>query len=264
MIKILEDNLQSLRRENPLILNITNVVVTNITANALLAIGASPVMAYEEEEIEEMTSISKALVVNIGTLTKELVQTTFTAIKKANDLSIPVIFDPVGVGATTYRSKVAHDIINNFKIDAIRGNSSEIANLSGFSIKTKGVDADGEVGEIVDLSCDLAQKHQCVVCASGARDIITDSKTTYGVKNGDIMLTKITGSGCISTAVMGAFMSVDSDILTACLTGAVMVGIAGEIAGSRSKGQGQFQTAFFDNLSLFDKENLKLSKIDIL
>ncbi len=264
MIKVLEDNLQSLKKENPLILNITNVVVTNITANALLAVGASPVMAYEKQEIEEMTSISKALVINIGTLTKELVQTMFTAVKKANDLSIPVIFDPVGVGATAYRNQTANDIINNFRIDAIRGNASEIANLAGSSIKTKGVDADSEVDDIIDLSCNLAQKHQCVVCASGACDIITDSKTTYGVKNGDILLTKITGSGCISTSVMGAFMSVDSNFLTACLTGAVMVGTAGEIAGRKSKGLGQFQTEFFDNLSLFGKEHLKLAKIEIL
>lgn len=264
MIKILENNIESLKRKNTLVLNITNVVVTNITANALLAIGASPVMAYEEKEIEEMTSISKALVINIGTLTEELVKTMFTAVKKANELSIPVIFDPVGVGATAYRNEVAHNIINNFRIDAIRGNASEIANLAGSSIKTKGVDADSKVDNIIDLSCNLAQKHECVVCASGACDIITDAKTTYGVKNGDIMLTKITGSGCISTSVMGAFMSVDSNFLTACLTGAVIIGTSGEIASRKSKGLGQFQTEFFDNLSLFGKEHLKLVKIDIL
>lgn len=265
MINSFRNNLRLLKEKNPLILNITNVVVTNITANALLAIGASPVMAYEKDEIKDMTAISNALVINIGTLTREFMETSFTAIETANRLSIPVIFDPVGVGATAYRNEAAKEILNNFKINAIRGNASEIANLSGYSAKTKGVDsAEDNILQIKELSCLLSQKHNCIVCASGKEDIITDSKTTYGVKNGNIMLTKITGSGCISTSVMGAFMAVGNNFLTACTAAATMVGISGEIASKNAKGLGHFQIEFFDNLSLFNENSFESAKVNLL
>jgi len=171
-----KENIRKLREKNPLILNITNVVVTNITANALLAIGSSPVMSYEKEEIADMVSISDCLVINIGTLTKDIVETMFIAIEKANNLNIPVIFDPVGAGATRYRNEISKEILNNFKIDAIRGNVSEIANLAGLKIKTQGVDSRASVKNIVDLTKVLSEKHNCIVCVSGAVDTITDSK----------------------------------------------------------------------------------------
>lgn len=264
MIETLKANLETLKRENPLVLNITNMVVTNITANALLAIGASPVMAFEKDEIKDMTAISKSLVINIGTLTKEHVKAMYAAIEKANELSIPVILDPVGVGATPYRNKIAYEITNNFKLDAIRGNASEIANLAGSSIQTKGVDSSGNIDNIQELSKELANRLNCVVATSGKTDIITDSKTTYGVQNGDVMLTKITGSGCISTSIMGAFLASNRNHLNACLTAAVLVGISGEMAANKAKGLGSFQIEFFDNLSLFESEYFNKAKIEIL
>jgi len=254
-------NIEKLREENPLILNITNLVVTNITANALLAIGASPVMAFAKEEIEDMVSISQAVVINIGTLTKDVVEAMFLAINKANKLGIPVIFDPVGAGATKYRNEISSKIMEEFKIDIVRGNASEIANIAGEKIKTKGVDSTEGVDNIVQLAKLGAKKYGCTVCVSGKNDIVTNADETYLISNGDIALTKITGSGCISTAIIGAFAAIDKNFISACVTGALIVGISGEKAAKTSKGLGSFQVNFFDNLSNFDKKYMDSAKI---
>ena len=254
-------NIETLRQKNPLVLNITNLVVTNITANALLAVGASPVMAFAKEEIEEMVSIAQAVVINIGTLTKDVVEAMFLAINKANKLGIPVIFDPVGAGATKYRNEISRKIMEEFKIDIIRGNASEIANIAGEKIKTKGVDSTEGIDNIVQLAKLAATKYGCTVCVSGKNDTVTNADETYLVSNGDIALTKITGSGCISTAIIGAFAAVDKNFVSACVTGALIVGISGEKAAKTAKGLGSFQVNFFDNLSNLNEKYIEGAKI---
>lgn len=254
------DNLDKIKATNPLVHNITNIVVANITANALIAIGASPIMAHAKEEVAQMVGISKALVLNIGTLSESIVESMLIAGKEANRLNIPVILDPVGAGATEYRNSVVKKIAREIKLSAVRGNASEIANMSGVQMQTKGVDSTGEVKNIIDISKSLANNLNCTVCASGAEDIATDGKETYLIKNGDIMLTKITGSGCISTALMGAFLCVDDNPLRAVVSGAVFMGICGELAAKISTLQGIFQVALFNELSDFGKDKLSLAR----
>jgi len=255
-------NIETLRQKNPLVLNITNLVVTNITANALLAVGASPVMAFAKEEIEDMVSIAQAVVINIGTLTKDFVDAMFLAINKANTLGIPVIFDPVGAGATRYRNEISSKIMEEFKIDILRGNASEIANIAGEKIKTKGVDSTEGVDNIVQLAKSAATKYGCTVCVSGKNDIVTNADETYSISNGDIALTKITGSGCISTAIIGAYAAVDRNFISSCVTAALIVGISGEKAAKASKGLGSFQVNFFDNLSNVSEKFIDSAKIE--
>ncbi len=260
MLENAKRSMEKLRNNNPLVLNITNLVVTNITANALLAVGVSPVMAFEDTEIKDMVSISQAVVINIGTLTKSVVKTMFTAIEKANELNIPVVFDPVGAGATRYRNEVSNQIMNDFNIDIVRGNASEIANIAGRTVQTKGVDS-ASVDNVVQLAKSVADKYSCTVCVSGQNDIVTNGKNTHSVANGDVALTKITGSGCILTAIIGSLAAIEKDYATACVAGCLIVGISGERAAASSKGLGSFQVDFFDNLSNFDKTFMNEAKI---
>ncbi len=257
----ISENLEKVKMQSPLVHNITNVVVANITANALLAIGASPVMAYAKEEVAQMVGISKALVLNIGTLTEPVVEAMLIAGRAANRLNIPVILDPVGAGATDYRSNVVETLAKEIKLSAVRGNASEISNMAGFQAQTKGVDSAGEVENIIEISKSLANELNCTVCSSGREDVATDGKETYLIKNGDIMLTKITGSGCISTALMGAFLGVCDNPLRAVISGAVVMGICGELAAKISTLQGIFQAALFNELSDFDKDKLSLAML---
>ncbi len=259
----LSKNLELLKKQNPLVHNITNMVVTNVTANALLAIGASPIMAYAKEEMEDIISISNSLVLNIGTLTKDLIDVMIFAGSCANKKNIPVIFDPVGAGASCLRNDASKEIMANVKLSIIRGNESEIANLSGIKLKTKGVDSAGHVEDKKTLAKELSLKTSSVICVSGKEDVISDGFTAYSVHNGDILLTKMTGAGCISSSVMGAFASIDNNYLKAGLTGAVLIGICGERAALKSRLSGSFQLEFFNNLSAFDSNMLsKYIKIE--
>ena len=249
-------NLDLLKKQNPLIHNITNVVVTNVTANALLAIGASPIMAYAKEEMEDIVSISSALVLNIGTLSKDIVDVMILAGRIANKKGIPVVFDPVGAGASGLRTEAAKEIMSNVKLSIIRGNEAEIANLFGIKLEIKGVDSKGHAKDKVSLAKEFSLKTSSTVCISGKEDVISDGSSVYSVQNGDILLTKMTGSGCISSSVMGAFAAVDTNYLKAVLTGAVLIGICGELAASKSKLSGSFQVEFFNNLSAFDSDTI--------
>lgn len=245
----LSSDLELLKKHNPLVHNITNVVVTNVTANALLAIGASPIMAYAEEEMEDVISISDALVLNIGTLTKDIIDVMLLAGKYANIKNIPVVFDPVGAGATGLRNDASKEIISNIKLAIIRGNESEMANIYGIKSETKGVDSKGHIEDKIGLAKGLALRVSSTVCISGKEDIISDGSNVYSVKNGDAALTKMTGSGCISSSVMGAFAAIDKNYVKASLTGAVAIGMCGELAAAKSKLSGSFQVEFFNNLS---------------
>jgi hydroxyethylthiazole kinase len=249
-------NLELLRKQNPLVHNITNFVVTNVTANALLAIGASPIMAYAKEEMKDIVSISNALVLNIGTLTHETIDVMILAGRYANKKGIPVVFDPVGAGASSFRNDASQDIISNVKLSIIRGNESEIANIYGIKLKTKGVDSDGHIEDKFGLAKELALKISSTVCISGKEDVISDGQNIFSVKNGDIALTKMTGAGCISSSVMGAFAAIDGNYVKASLTGALLIGICGELAAKKSKLSGSFQLEFLNNLSNFDSKVL--------
>ncbi|MEH7336340.1 hydroxyethylthiazole kinase [Neobacillus drentensis] len=255
----LYETLQKVREVNPLVHNITNVVVTNFTANGLLALGASPVMAYAEEEVAEMAKIASALVLNIGTLNSQNVNSMILAGKSANQHNVPVIFDPVGAGATSYRTETAQRIMKEVKVTIIRGNAAEIANVVGEKWEIKGVDAGNTEGNVIDLAITAAQKMNCLVVITGKEDIVSDGKTTYAIANGHPILTKVTGTGCLLTSVIGAFAGVEKDLIKASVAALTFFGIAAEKAAQKTieQGPGSFQIEFLNQLSVVSTDDIK-------
>jgi hydroxyethylthiazole kinase len=254
----LNETLQKVREVNPLVHNITNVVVTNFTANGLLALGASPVMAYAAEEVAEMASIASALVLNIGTLNSQIVESMIIAGKSANAHGVPVIFDPVGAGATRYRTETAQKIMKEVKVAIIRGNAAEIANVVGEKWEIKGVDAGDTKGNVIDLAVTAAQKMNSVVVITGKEDVVSDGKTTYTVSNGHPILTKVTGTGCLLTSVIGAFAGVEKDLLLASVAALTYYGVDAEKAAEKTVefGPGSFQIEFLNQLTQVSNEDI--------
>lgn len=243
--------LLKVREANPLVHNITNTVVTNFTANGLLAMGASPVMAFAAEEVADMAKIAGALVLNIGTLTSSVVEAMMIAGKSANENGIPVILDPVGAGATPYRTETAKKILNEVKVSVLRGNASEIANVAGIQTATKGVDAGQVQGNTIGLAADTANKFNTIVVITGKEDIVSDGKETYIVRNGHPILTKVTGTGCLLTSIIGAFSAVEKNLINAAVAALTFYGVSAELAASKTveKGPGSFQIELLDKLS---------------
>ncbi|WLR54174.1 hydroxyethylthiazole kinase [Mesobacillus subterraneus] len=244
--------LDRVRRENPLVHNITNVVVTNFTANGLLALGASPVMAYAQEEVADIATVAGSLVINIGTLTPEVVESMLIAGKAANEHGVPVILDPVGAGATQYRTETARRLMEELEIAIIRGNASEIANVAGETWSIRGVDAGESSGDVFELAVSAAKKLKTVVVLTGKNDIITNGHIAYFVHNGHQMLTKVTGTGCLLTSAIGAFTAVEKNLLKAATAAVAIYGVASEIAADNcaSQGPGSFQIEFLNWLYL--------------
>lgn len=258
----LKQDLYRLREKAPLIHNITNYVAMNNTANALLAIGASPVMAHALEEVEDMVCIASALVLNMGTLSEKWVEAMILAGKKAREKGIPVIFDPVGVGATPYRNQVAAAILSTCKPSIIRGNASEIMSLANENTKTKGVDSTASSNAALDAAIRLALESEAVVVISGEQDFITDGKSVCSVGNGSALMPKVTGMGCTATAMIGAFAAINSDRMAAATHAMTVMGVAGELAAARAEGPGSLQLRFLDELyNLTGKKLSELAKI---
>jgi hydroxyethylthiazole kinase len=240
------NDLQKIRDNAPLVHNVTNFVVMNNTANALLAIGASPVMAHAAEEVAEMSALSSALVINIGTLSREWVDAMALAMTAAKDKGIPIIFDPVGIGATVFRTQSCLTLIDQISPTVIRGNASEIMALNGNSVQTKGVDSLAAASDAESAALALAQKYACVVTVSGAVDLITDGNNKFQVRNGNPMMPKVTGLGCTATALVGAFCAVNDNALAATTHAMTVMGICGEIAAGKSAGPGTLQVHLID------------------
>ncbi|MBA4602635.1 hydroxyethylthiazole kinase [Thermoactinomyces mirandus] len=251
--------LPRVRNEQPLVHNITNVVVTSFTANGLLALGASPVMAYAREEVADMARLARAVVLNIGTLDHTVVDAMIIAGKSANQQGVPVIFDPVGVGSTAFRLEMARKILSEVKVSVIRGNAGEIAGLIGKTGMTRGVDAlEQEAGNLVETAATCARQYRTIVAMTGKEDILTDGVTHYMVQNGHPMLTKVTGTGCLLSSVLGAFVAVEENHLLAAVSGVASYGVAAELAARKTgeKGPGHFQILFLDQLYRLSEEDL--------
>ncbi len=251
------ENLKRLRMKKPLIHNITNFVVMNYNANVLLAIGASPVMAHAKEEVEEMVSISNALVLNIGTLEPDWIDSMIKAGKKANKLDIPVILDPVGSGATEFRTESARHLIDEISIKVIRGNASEILSLAGNRSDTKGVETRHSVDDVYTMAHMLANKLGVTIAITGKVDLITDGDTILRVFNGHELMGFVTGTGCASTAIIGAFLAVDNDPVSASATALAYFGLAGELGAKKAGAPGSFMTASIDALYEIDEAILE-------
>ncbi len=257
--------LERVREQKPLVHNITNVVVTNFTANGLLSLGASPVMAYDKEEVADMASIAGALVLNIGTLTTEEIEAMIIAGKAANENGVPVILDPVGAGATPFRTKMAQKVLEEIDVTLIRGNAAEIANVTGESWIIKGVDAAEEEGDVKQLAQKASELLNCTVVITGVVDFISNQGVTNLVSNGNPLLTKVTGTGCLLSSVIGAFLAVEKDEIKAATEAVTAYGIAAEKAAKQHKtvqGPGSFQIRFIDELSHISNEDKSLAKVE--
>lgn len=256
-------SMEMIRQKSPIVHNITNYVAMNNTANALLAIGASPVMAHAQEEVEEMVNISSTLVINIGTLSKPWIYSMFKALRQARKNSIPIILDPVGAGATNYRTQTARELINTEPPAIIRGNASEIMALYDDKSKTKGVDSAAVSDAAISIAQKLSETHKCVVCISGATDYIVDKNKILKVKNGHPLMTKVTGLGCTASALCGAFAAVEKSPFAATVKAMAVMGIAGEMAAAVASGPGSLQTHFLDCLyGLSEKDISRRLKIE--
>ncbi|KHD86050.1 hydroxyethylthiazole kinase [Heyndrickxia ginsengihumi] len=248
-----------IKETNPLIHNITNIVVANFTANGLLSLGASPVMADAAEEVAEMASVAKALVINIGTLNRDSVEAMIIAGKSANQHHVPVILDPVAAGATTFRTETVKRLLQEIKFSVIRGNAAEIANLIGVDWEIKGVDAGNGQGDIVEMAKKAALALSTTVAITGKDDVISNGETTYIVQNGHPILTKVTGTGCLLSSIVAAFNAVEHQALLAATSAISFYGVAAEIAAKKTAGQGpgSFQIEFLNQLSLVSEEDIQ-------
>ncbi|MFY1046020.1 hydroxyethylthiazole kinase [Chryseobacterium sp. GP-SGM7] len=264
----MENNLwtyiQSVKKQSPLVHNMTNFVVMNNTANALLAVGASPIMAHAKSEVKEMVAISNAVVINIGTLDEYWCESMLIAAEEARRTDKTWVLDPVGAGATSFRDEVLAKLLE-FKPTVIRGNASEIIALAKANKTiTKGVDSTAESNEAITAAKLLAENYQSVVCISGATDIIIDEKETYFVENGHPLMTKVTGLGCSASAIIGAFAGISENKTESTVAAMSLLGIAGELSEKISAGPGSLQVNILDKLYTISEqeffENVKVSK----
>jgi hydroxyethylthiazole kinase len=257
--------LTRVRQEKPLVHHLTNWVTIYDCANAVKVLGASPVMAHAQEEVAQMASLASSLVLNIGTLTVEFVSAMKLAAKGANKKGIPVILDACGAGATKLRDEKCFELLDQVRIDIIKGNASEIARLSGGNVRTKGVDAVSVSGDLRKIAKYLAIKRKAVVVVTGKDDIVTDGKRVFAISNGSPLMGKIVGTGCMSSSIIGAFIGVESDLAVASATALSVFGIAAEFAARDSKGLGSFKERLFDFLGKITPETVnRMQKIKAL
>lgn len=254
------ETVRQVRERSPLVQNITNYVSMDIAANALLALGASPAMVHAEEEVEDFVTIASALVVNIGTLSPPWVAGMIAAADRAVALGRPWVLDPVGAGATPYRTGVARDLSHRSPT-VIRGNASEILALAGESAATKGVDSVHESGSARGVARALAGELGCVVAVTGAVDYITDGTRMMSVANGHPMMTKVTALGCSASALTGACLAVESDALRAATHALAILGVCGERAAVTATGPASLRTQLIDGLYTLDQAALTAARV---
>ena len=278
---IIKNNLKIIKEKNPLTHCITNSVTINDCANAILAIGGSPFMAEDAEELAEVVAIADALVINIGKLSENQIKSMKISSKTANETNTPIILDPVGVGVTELRNKTTLHLINNYNISVIRGNISEIkaiAKLVGVlkeNNAAKGVDVN--IDDIItednlyinaEITSELSSKLNCVILASGPIDILSDGETTIAINNGDDMMPLITGSGCMLSSIVGSCVG-GSSSFNGTLIAILAMNIAGEKARAKvdekNEGTGSFRTYLIDYLYKTNSESLiKESNVKII
>jgi hydroxyethylthiazole kinase len=247
------DTLRRLRETRPLVHQITNYVVMNETANATLAIGALPVMAHAPEEVEEMVGLAGALVLNIGTLSSSWIEAMLLAGRAANAAGVPVVLDPVGAGATRYRTETAKRILDEVDVAVLRGNAGEVATLAGVDAEVRGVESIGASASAAEVARAAASGLGVVASVTGSVDHVSNGERVVAVENGHPLLASITGTGCMSTAITGAFLAVRRDEpLEAAAEALAAFGVAGENAAPGAKGPGSFHVNLYDALAALD------------
>jgi hydroxyethylthiazole kinase len=249
--------LAALRERRPLVHQITNYVVMNETANATLALGALPVMAHAVEEVEEMVGLASALVLNIGTLSPRWVEAMLLAGRAASARGIPVVLDPVGVGATAYRTETASRILAEVEVSVVRGNAGEVATLVGVEAEVRGVESIGAGGEPAELAREAGRRLGLVASVTGPVDHVSDGEQVLAVANGHELLATVSGTGCMSSALTGCFVAAKPDApLEAAAEALACFGVAAEDAARGAEGPGTFHTRLYD--ALFDLDPASL------
>lgn len=253
------EHLIRLRSRRPLIHHLTNFVVMNTTANITLCAGALPVMAHARQEVEDMAASADALVLNLGTLWPEQVEAMLLAGGRANAKGIPVVLDPVGAGATPYRTESAHRLLHELSISIVRGNAAEIAALAGIDAAIRGVESIGDGSDATPIALAFARRYHCVAAVTGPVDVVTDGNQLYRVHNGHPLMAKVTGTGCMATSVVAAFAAVGQDSTLAAASALACYGLAGEKAAEQAQGPGTFQMHLFDTLAALDEHAVRAS-----
>ena len=253
--------IELLRRINPLVLCITNDVVKPFTANSLLALGASPIMSGEKKEMADIIKHSGAVLINIGTCSEDKIELYETAAREANQSQVPLIIDPVGYGASTFRRNVINHILENHKVDLIKGNTGEIMALAGLDVESKGVDsiAEGKAEEIVKVAYD---KLKVPILVTGETDAYTDGETIISMNNGHEFQEKITGSGCVLGAICASFLAVDRT-QDAIVKAVSLYNIAAEQATLSTSGPGMFQVQLIDEMYKFSEADYQKSEVTV-
>lgn len=265
--EIIFRKMELVKKKKPLIHCITNGVTINDCANVILSAGASPIMAEHPREVQGITQQANALVLNLGNISDSQMEAILISAKAANAGSIPIVLDPVGVGCSALRREFASKLFSLFRIDAVRGNMSEIKVLCGLNCNARGVDAgtgdtadEENVCEMAKIPMSLAKIHNCTVTATGKIDIVTDGKNCCLLLNGDKIMSDVTGTGCMSSTLMGAYCGVGGSAFEACTASTAIMGVCGELAAKSAKesgkGTGTFKTNFFDKLYTLTKKDI--------
>lgn len=255
---------EAVQVKRPLVHNITNIVVANFSANGLLAIGASPIMADAIEEVADMAKVSDALVLNIGTLGTMTEATMIRAGQAANESGRPVVLDPVGVGATPFRRVVVEQILRHVRVAVIRGNAGEVATLIDAEWTAKGVDVGSGTQQPKQLAEQAAKRYGCVVAITGATDVVSDGTVTIEISGGHPLMTQTTGTGCLLSAVIGAFLAVEPNVMTATTTALVGYAHCGEWASEQATGPGDFPIHFLNALGAITSDQLPSDRTEVL
>ena len=265
IVRTIASDLKLIRERRPLVHSITNYVVMNETANATLCIGALPIMAHAVEEVEEMVGIAGALVLNIGTLEHAWVEAMELAGKRANELGIPVILDPVGAGATKLRTESSKRLLGNVRISIVRGNAGEVATLAGIAAEVRGVESIGASATPDEIARQFAATYGCTVAITGPIDAVSDGKRSAAITNGDVMLSRVVGTGCMSNVIVAAFAAVQPDPFTAAVGGLVAFGAAGELAAQVSGGRpGTYAAELLNGLYALDSATINaMAKVTV-
>ncbi|ABR47454.1 Hydroxyethylthiazole kinase [Alkaliphilus metalliredigens QYMF] len=251
--------IEKIKYNKPLIHHITNYVSVNDCANIVLALGGSPIMADDPKEVVEVVSKASALVINIGTLNDKRVQSMLLAGRKANELGIPVILDPVGVGASTFRKDTVNQLLKNIDFTVIRGNASEMQVLMNMNYSVAGVDSMDFGGNTPKMIRTLAQKYKTTVAITGATDSICDGTTLISVSNGHSLLSQVTGTGCMTTSLIATCLAVTDQALLAALAGVLIMDLAGEGAYASLKAHesiGTFKVRIFDHIHQLTEQTI--------
>ncbi|MFC2154515.1 hydroxyethylthiazole kinase [Candidatus Altiarchaeota archaeon] len=248
--------LEKIREKKPLVHHLTNWVTIWDCAQVTRSFGALPVMAHAKEEVEEMVGLASALVLNIGTLTPEFIDSMIKAGKEANKNGTPIILDAVGAGATKLRTESAIRIIDEVELAVLKGNAGEIAVLAGAEAEVKGVESMGVEGDPVAISKSFAKERDFTVATTGKQDIVSDGKKTYLIDNGHAMMGSLVGTGCMAASVIGCFCAIEKDYAFASASAMACYGIAGELAAKKSAGPGSFKQTFYDEIASLDKQKI--------